>query len=228
MTMVKNEKSKILIVEDHPIFSMGLRELINQEDDLTVCGQAESVQEARKILMSLNPDLVIVDLSLKDSSGFDLIQDIGSRSGGRIPVLVLSMHDESLHAQRCLKAGARGYIMKQEASVSVVKAIRRILKGYLYVSEKVSSRLLETVVKHPDAMHESPLNHLTNRELEIFQMIGRGLYPGEIADRLHLSTKTVGTYRERIKAKLGFSHGMDLVRYAVIWVEQGIIPSKKI
>ncbi|MBI5590808.1 MAG: response regulator transcription factor [Deltaproteobacteria bacterium] len=226
--MVKNEKSKILIVEDHPIFSMGLRELINQEDDLTVCGQAESVQEARKILMSLNPDLVIVDLSLKDSSGFDLIQDIGSRSGGRIPVLVLSMHDESLHAQRCLKAGARGYIMKQEASVSVVKAIRRILKGYLYVSEKVSSRLLETVVKHPDAMHESPLNHLTNRELEIFQMIGRGLYPGEIADRLHLSTKTVGTYRERIKAKLGFSHGMDLVRYAVIWVEQGIIPSKKI
>jgi len=155
--MIYNEKSKILIVEDHLIFRMGLRELINQENDLTVCGQTESVQEA---------------------------------------------------------------------SVSVAKAIRRILKGYLYVSEKVSSRLMETVVKHPDAMAESPLDHLTDRELEIFQMIGRGLYTGEIADRLHLSTKTVGTYRERIKAKLGFTHGMDLVRYAVIWVEQGIIPSK--
>ena len=224
--MSHNEKSKILIVEDHPIFRMGLRELINQESDLTVCGQAESVLEARKVLANLNPDLVIVDLSLKDSSGFDLIQEISSRSSNKIPVLVLSMHDESLHAQRCLKAGARGYIMKQEALVSVAKAIRRILKGYLYVSEKVSSRLMETMVNHPDAMHESPLDHLTDRELEIFQMIGRGLYTAEIADRLHLSTKTVGTYRERIKAKLGFSHGMDLVRYAVIWVEQGIIPSK--
>jgi DNA-binding NarL/FixJ family response regulator len=224
--MAKNEKSKILIVEDHPIFRMGLRELINQESDLTVCGQAESVQEARKVLANLNPDLVIVDLSLKDSSGFDLIQEISTRSTNKIPVLVLSMHDESLHAQRCLRAGARGYIMKQEASVSVAKAIRRILKGYLYVSEKVSSRLMETMVKHPDALHESPLDHLTDRELEIFQMIGRGLYSGEIADRLHLSAKTVGTYRERIKAKLGFSSGMDLVRYAVIWVEQGIIPSK--
>ncbi|MFH0997637.1 MAG: response regulator transcription factor [Pseudomonadota bacterium] len=224
--MVNKDKRKILIVEDHPIFRMGLRELINQESDMTVCGQAESVQEARKVLLTLNPDLVIVDLSLKDSSGFDLIQDLSARSTNKIPVLVLSMHDESLHAQRCLKAGARGYIMKQEASVSVAKAIRRILKGYLYVSEKVSSRLMETVAKHPDAMRESPLDHLTNRELEIFQMIGRGLYPGEIADRLHLSTKTVGTYRERIKAKLGFSHGMDLVRYAIIWVEQGIIPSK--
>jgi len=223
--MANTEKSKILIVEDHPIFRMGLRELINQESDLTVCGQAESVQEARKALVHLNPDLVIVDLSLKDSSGFDLIQDISTRSS-RIPVLVLSMHDESLHAQRCLRAGARGYVMKQEASVSVAKAIRRILKGYLYVSEKVSSRLMETMVKHPDAMRKSPLDHLTDRELEIFQMIGRGLCTGEIADRLHLSTKTVGTYRERIKAKLGFAGGMDLVRYAVIWVEQGIIPSK--
>jgi DNA-binding NarL/FixJ family response regulator len=224
--MVNKDKSKILIVEDHPIFRMGLRELINQESDMTVCGQAESVQEARKVLLTLNPDLVIVDLSLKDSSGFDLIQDLSARSTNKIPVLVLSMHDESLHAQRCLKAGARGYIMKQEASVSVAKAIRRILKGYLYVSEKVSSRLLETVIKHPDAKHETPLDHLTDRELEIFQMIGRGLCTGEIADRLHLSTKTVGTYRERIKAKLGFSHGMDLVRYAILWVEQGIIPSK--
>jgi DNA-binding NarL/FixJ family response regulator len=224
--MAGNEKINILIVEDHPIFRMGLRELINQEADMTVCGEAASVQEARKLLMNVNPDLLVVDLSLKDSSGFDLIQDIRSRSGSKIPILVLSMHDETLHAQRCLKAGARGYIMKQEATVSVVKAIRRILKGYLYVSEKVSSRLLETVVSHPDAMHENPLDHLTNRELEIFQMIGQGLHTSEIAERLHLSAKTVGTYRERIKAKLGFSHGMDMVRYAVLWVSQGVIPSK--
>jgi DNA-binding NarL/FixJ family response regulator len=224
--MSGNEKNHILIVEDHPIFRMGLRELINQEADMSVCGEAESVQEARKLLSQAHPDLVVLDLSLKDSSGFDLIQDIRTRSGSKIPVLVLSMHDESLHAQRCLKAGARGYIMKQEATGSVVKAIRRILKGYLYVSEKVSSRLLETVISHPDARHENPLDHLTNRELEIFQMIGQGLHTGEIAERLHLSVKTVGTYRERIKAKLGFSHGMDMVRYAVLWVGQGIIPSK--
>jgi DNA-binding NarL/FixJ family response regulator len=225
--MANNEKSSILIVEDHPIFRMGLRELINQQEDLSVCGQAESVQEAKMVLMNVNPDLVIVDLALKDSSGFELIQLICSRSGNKIPVLVLSMHDEFLHAQRCLRAGARGYIMKQEASVSVVKAIRRILKGYLYVSEKVSNRLLETVVSHPGAMHENPMDHLTNRELEIFQMIGRGHHTGEIAERLHLSAKTIGTYRERIKAKLGIVHGMDLVRYAVLWVGQDIIPARE-
>jgi len=219
--MIRN----ILIVEDHPIFRMGLRELINQEKDMTVCGQAESVQEARKLLMNVHPDLAIVDLSLKDSSGFELIQDMSSRSGRKIPVLVLSMHDEFLQAQRCLRAGARGYIMKQEATVSVIKAIRQILKGHLYVSEKVSNRLLETMVQNqPGASHENPLDHLTNRELEIFQMIGRGLHTGEIAERLHLSAKTIGTYRERIKGKLGVTHGMDLVRYAVLWVGQDKLP----
>jgi len=130
------------------------------------------------------------------------------------------MHDESLHAQRCLKAGARGYIMKQEASVSVIKAIRHILKGNFYVSDRVSGQILEAFGRHPSVLHKSSLEHLTDRELEIFELIGRGLYPGEIAERLNLSTKTVGTYRERIKSKLGYSRGGDLVRAAVLWVEK--------
>jgi DNA-binding NarL/FixJ family response regulator len=222
--MSDKKEHQVLIVEDHPIFSEGLRALIEHEPGLQVCGQADSTQAARKILARCQPDLVVLDLALKDSSGFDLIGEINGRFGKKMPVLVLSMHDETLHAQRCLRAGASGYIMKQEASLSVVTAIRRILKGYLFVSEKVSSRLLESVVKHSASAPypDSPLDHLSDRELEIFKLIGMGLYPGDIADRLNISVKTVGTYRERLKIKLGLSHGMDLLRAAILWVEQGM------
>ena len=217
--MTDKEKTRILIVEDHPIFRMGMEELINQEDDLVICGQAEDVTGARAALKKLQPDMVILDLFLKDRNGIELLREINSNYK-KLPVLVLSMHDESLHAQRCLKAGARGYIMKQEASVSVVKAIRHILGGNIHVSERVSSQILEAFGGSPPAQDKSPLGHLTDRELEIFELIGRGLYPGEIAERLNLSTKTVGTYRERIKSKLGFSRGGDLMRAAVLWVEK--------
>ncbi len=217
--MTDKPKTRILIVEDHPIFRMGMEELINQEEDLVICGQAEDVAGARAALKKLQPDMVILDLFLKDRNGLELLREINSNYK-KLPVLVLSMHDESLHAQRCLKAGARGYIMKQEASVSVVKAIRHILSGNIHVSERVSSQILEVFGGSPPAQHKSPLDHLTDRELEIFELIGRGLYPGEIAERLNLSTKTVGTYRERIKSKLGFSRGGDLMRAAVLWVEK--------
>lgn len=220
--MTDKQKTRILIVEDHPIFRMGMEELINQEDDLVICGQAEDVSGARAALKKLKPDMVILDLFLKDRNGIELLREISSNYD-KLPVLVLSMHDESLHAQRCLKAGARGYIMKQEASVSVIKAIRHILNGNIYVSERVSSQILEAFGKHPQAQHKSELDQLTDRELEIFELIGRGLYPGEIAERLNLSTRTVGTYRERIKSKLGYSHGGDLVRAAVLWVEKDLL-----
>lgn len=212
------EKARILIVEDHPIFRMGLRELINQQTDLEVCGETEDVAGARKAAISLEPDLIIVDLSLKESSGMELIKEICSVKRP-IPVLVLSMHDETVHAQRCLLAGARGYIMKQEASVSVVKAIRHILAGHCFVSENIMTRVLSSLQSDCGLLRKSPVDALTDRELQVFQLIGKGCGSGEIAEQLKLSVKTVGTYRERIKEKLGLRHGGELVRFAVLWSE---------
>jgi DNA-binding NarL/FixJ family response regulator len=211
-------KARILIVEDHPIFRMGLRELINQEDDLEVCGEAEDVASARKAAGTLEPDLIIVDLSLKESSGMELIKETCAVRRP-IPVLVLSMHDETVHAQRCLLAGARGYIMKQEASLLVVKAIRHILAGNCFVSEKTMTRVLSRFRHDYGSLKESPVAALTDREFQVFQLIGGGYSSGEIAKQLSLSVKTVGTYRERIKEKLGLKHGGELVRFAVLWSE---------
>jgi DNA-binding NarL/FixJ family response regulator len=218
-------KTRILIIEDHPIFRMGMSELINQEDDLEVCGSAEDVAGAREALKELNPDMLIVDLSLKDSSGLDLIKEV-QISNKKLPMLVLSMHDESLHAQRCLKAGARGYIMKQEASGSVVEAIRQILSGHIYVAEKVMSKLLGAMSQRPGDAGASPMDLLTDRELEVFRLIGKGLSTGNIAKQLNLSARTVGTYRERIKQKLGLEDSGELVRLAVLWVEKQVITTK--
>lgn len=216
-------KKRIFIVEDHPIFRMGLIELINQESDMVVCGEAETVSDARKGIANCEADMVVVDLGLKNSSGMDLIREFRVE-GRKVPILVLSMHDESIHAQRCILAGASGYIMKQETSVSVVKAIRHILAGSLYVSEKVMTRLLNRLRGDAEARHQSPMDELTDRELEVFQLIGGGLTSSDIARRLNLSVKTVGTHRERIKEKLGCRHGGELVRLAVLWTEK-MLPS---
>jgi len=218
------EKIKILLVEDHPIFRMGMTELINHEKDMMVCGDAEDVESARTIIKKQMPDMVVVDLSLKNSNGIDLVKEI-SEHYKTMSCLVLSMHDESLHAERCIMAGAKGYIMKQEASTSVVKAIREILSGNLYVSSTIMSHVLKKFRRKPAALHESPLKKLTDREMEIFQFIGRGHASGEIAKRLNISVKTIGTYRERIKNKLNLKHSGKLVRHAVIWVETGIFTS---
>lgn len=214
-------KTRILIVEDHPIFRMGMSELINQEDDLEICGQAEDVAGARKAVAELAPDMLIVDLSLKDSSGLDLVKEM-SLARRDMPVLVLSMHEETLHAQRCLKAGARGYIMKQEASASVIKAIHRILQGEVYVGQRVMNRILDAFASCAGAPRKSPLDHLSDRELEVFRLIGKGMSTGGIARRLNLSARTVGTYRERIKEKLGLKDGGELMRSAVLWVERAV------
>ena len=213
---------KIVIVEDHPIFRMGMKELINCEEDMIVCGDAEDVQGARVILEKEMPDLVIVDLSLKESNGIELVKEINNNHK-KMSSLVLSMHDESLHAERCIMAGAKGYIMKQEASESVVDAIRQIISGDIYVSPRIMSTILNKFRKQPDLVHESPLKKLTDRELEIFQLIGKGLLSKGIAGQLNISVKTVGTYRERIKEKLALKHSGELVRYAVIWVETGVL-----
>jgi DNA-binding NarL/FixJ family response regulator len=209
---------QILIVEDHPIFRMGLKELINLESDMAVCGEAEDVSSARKLIRQQEPDLIVLDLALKESNGIDLIRQLRAERR-KIPILVLSMHDEALHAQRCMLAGASGYIMKQEVSLSVIKAIRTILSGNIYVSENIMTLLLTHLRFSSNAPQQSPTDHLTDRELEVFRMIGGGLTPKKIAGHLKVSVKTIGTYKERIKDKMGFKHGGELVRFAVLWKE---------
>ncbi|WP_024336671.1 response regulator transcription factor [Desulfotignum balticum] len=214
------KKIAILIVEDHPIFRMGIKDMIDHEPDMQVCGEAEDVDTAIDQIQSLKPDLVIVDLSLKNSTGVDLIKEIHDRFPS-CAALVLSMHDESLHAERCLQAGAKGYIMKQEASESVVEAIRNIMAGHIHVSRKIMNHLLTIYQNQPATAHESPLKRISDRELQIFRLIGLGLSSKQIAVQLNLSIKTVGTYQERIKEKLNLKTARELLRHAVIWVETG-------
>jgi DNA-binding NarL/FixJ family response regulator len=215
----RRNKHRILIVDDHPIFRHGLMQLLSQEDDLEVCGEAENYQGAMKAAAALKPDMIIVDITLKDMSGIDLIKEIHKIDKG-IPMLVISMHDESLYAERAFRAGARGYIMKQEASESVVQAIRQVLKGGLYASSKVTDNILTRFIEGPKEPSASPLMALTDREIEVFQLIGEGLSISEIGHRLHLSVKTIGTYRERIKEKLNLKNATELLRHALNWVEK--------
>jgi DNA-binding NarL/FixJ family response regulator len=211
----------IIIVEDHPIFRMGMKEMIEHESDMCVSGETDDVAGALKLVRDNRPDLAVIDLSLKDSNGLELVKEIAEHHKPTLS-LVLSMHDEALHAERCILAGAKGYIMKQEASESVVLAIRRILAGHIHVSPTIMSHILNSFQKQPELVNESPLKRITDREFEIFQLIGRGLSPKQIAGRLNISVKTIGTYRERIKEKLGLSNAGELVRYAVIWAETGV------
>ncbi|MDA3916210.1 MAG: response regulator transcription factor [Deltaproteobacteria bacterium] len=211
-------KKKILIVEDHPIFRMGMCELINQEEDLVVCGSAEDVSKAKALIKSEQPELVILDLSLKNSNGMELLRDL-TNYHKHIYVLVLSMHEESLHAERCLLAGAMGYVMKHEAIESVIKAIRQIFDGKKYISHRIMENLVNKLGDKSAQGQDSPVQSLTDRELEIFQMIGKGFSSGPIAVQLNLSVKTIGAHRERIKQKLGLKTSSEMVRYAVLWLE---------
>jgi len=217
--MKRGEKYKVLIVDDHPIFCLGMSELINKENDLFVCGSIESAKKTCEAIQNLSPDLAIVDISLKDGNGIDLVEKIKIHYEG-LPVLVLSMYDESLYAERALMAGARGYIMKQEAVASVVKAIRKVLAGEVYASPAVKEKVFQRLTSPQISAGKSPLDVLTNRELEVFRLIGEGLSTKEIADRLHLSIKTIGTYRENIKEKLNLKHFTELVKFAVHWSEK--------
>ncbi len=214
------EKKKILIVDDHPIFRWGLGELLNQADDLMVCGEAEDVSQAYQAIEKLDPDLVIADITLHNSDGIEMVKEIKRRFAG-MPVLVLSMHDEFLYAQRALRAGAQGYIMKQEAMDSVVVAIRQVLEGKIYLNDCVKEHILMQMADRPQAVDKSPLERLTDRELEVFRLVGMGLRTREIAEKLNLSIKTIGTHREHIKDKLGLKHANELVRCAVHWEKTG-------
>ncbi len=211
-------KHRIFIVDDHPIFRQGLAQLINQESDLCVCGEADDYQGALRAVAELNPDMVIVDITLKDMSGIDLIKEVRKLNRGII-MLVISMHDESLYAERALRAGARGYVMKQEASESIVQAIRQVRIGGIYVSPRMTEQMLSRFVEGPLDAVESPLKALTDQEMEVFHLIGEGLGISEIGLRLHLSVKTIGTYRERIKEKLNLRNSTELLRHAFNWVE---------
>ncbi|MEA1967596.1 MAG: response regulator transcription factor [Thermodesulfobacteriota bacterium] len=213
---MKIEK-KIVIVEDHPVFRMGMSELINQEEDLDVCAWADNVTDAWNEISRLKPDLVIVDITLKNSDGLELVRNL-KKYHKNIPVLVLSMHQESLFAERSVMAGAKGYIMKQEAPALVVTAIRKVLAGKLYFSNAIMEKLvLSFTSSSAEHAHSSPVDRLTQREFEVFKMLGQGLKTRQIAEQLNLSIKTIGTYRERIKEKLNIKDANELLMYAVTW-----------
>jgi DNA-binding NarL/FixJ family response regulator len=214
-------KKRILIVEDHPIFRLGLTELINQEEDLEVCAGADDVPLAWRAIEQFTPDLVIADITLPRGDGIELAKEINRRFKGRLPVMILSMHDAFLYAERALHAGARGYIMKQEAMEKVVSAVREVLAGKIYLNEQVKDHILTNLAIHPESREKSPLERLTDRELEVFRLLSQGLSSREIARRLNVSIKTIGTYRERIKEKLNLKHSVELVRYAVHWASGG-------
>jgi len=212
-------KSKILIVDDHPIFRMGMKELINQEKDFTVCAVAENIIGARKALATDEPDMAIIDITLAEDNGLELVKEINS-SEKNIPVLVLSMHDESVWAERAIRAGARGYIMKKEASESVISALRNIREGRIHVSNNMVSLLLGKLQSNPKSKGASTVDILTDRELEVFRLIGTGLSTREIAGQMKLGIKTIGTYRDRIKQKLGLKNAAELTRRAVLWTDK--------
>lgn len=222
MPTVKSPKHRVLLVDDHPIVRQGLQQLINDEPDLEVCGQACSGEEALIMIPTCVPDVAMIDISLEDRSGVELIKDIRVRHPD-LPLLALSMHDESLYAERVLRAGGRGYIMKQEATEKLLSAIRRVLGGQIYLSEKMTTRLLGKYVNDKHLRGESPMKRLTDRELEIFTLIGRGMSTREIADKLFVSIKTVEAHREHIKEKLNIRNWVELVRHAVQFVLEGKI-----
>jgi len=213
---------RILIVDDHPMMRQGLAQLINSEPDLTVCCEADTGHQAFELIRRSQPDLALVDISLPDKNGLELIKDVRAMNP-ELPILVVSMHDESLYAERVLRAGGRGYVMKQEGGKILMHAIRQVLAGQIYVSDKMSSLILEIFSGGRREIGASPVGRLSDREFGIFQLIGQGKGTREIAGQLHLSVKTIEVHRANIKRKLRITSATDLVRYAVRWTEaQGI------
>ena len=214
MNEFANRARRVLIVDDHPIVRQGLRQLIDQEDDLKVCGEAADVREAHAALQQTQPNVVVLDLSLRGSNGIDLIKDIRSKYG-QLPVLVCSMHDESVYAERLLSAGANGYIMKEATADQLLSALRQVLAGELYVSEHVKSRMMEQVAVGGRKQPEDRIERLSNRELEILGLLGQGKTTREVAESLNLSGKTIDTHRQRIKNKLGLQTSAQVTQFAI-------------
>jgi DNA-binding NarL/FixJ family response regulator len=212
----KRRVRRVLIVDDHPIVRQGLRRIMENEEDLVVCGEAETARDARTAIKELNPDVMIADISLKQSDGIELVRDVRAHYP-QLPILVLSMHDETIYAERMLSAGANGYIMKQAASEQFLVSLRRVLDGGIYVSEAVGNNMIQKFAAGGSYISANPIDRLSNRELQILHMIGKGMSTRETAESLNLSIKTVESHRQRIKRKLNLSTGTQLVQYAVNW-----------
>lgn len=208
-------KIKILLVDDHPLVREGLINLIHQQPDLEVCGEAANQPQALELVGNTQPDVVMVDISLENGSGLDLMKSIKGMHPN-VAMLALSMHDESLYAERALRAGARGYLMKREAAKKVIQGIRAVLAGELFVSEKVAALMAERFVEGRTTA-VSPVEHLSDRELEVFQLLGRGKNTRQIAEHLHVGFKTVQAYCARIKEKLQLANATELLRAAIQW-----------
>lgn len=215
---IETKKYTVLVVDDHPVVREGLSMRISREADFTVCGTAEDGPEMMAAIARLNPDIVIMDLGLPRGHGLELMQDIQAQYP-RLPVVIFSVHEESLYAERALRAGARGYLMKSEPAERLIEGLRTVLRGGYALSPATSHRMLATFAGAPIGQPESPIAGLANRELEVFQFIGQGKGTREIADLLSLSVKTVETYRERLKKKLNVASAPDLARRAILWVE---------
>lgn len=211
-------KSRVFIVDDHPIVRQGLKGLISQAPDLMVCGEAETIFDALKAVEQLNPDIAIVDISLKGESGVDLIKDIRIRYPN-LPVLTLSMYDEAIYAERVLRAGARGYVTKEEAAENVLSAIRQVLSGQIFLSERMSAKMLSKLVGGRSEAAGLSIDRLSDRELQIFELIGRGMSTRMIAETLHLSIKTVESHRANIKEKLQIESASELLQQAIHWLQ---------
>ena len=207
-------KKTVFVVDDHPLLRQGLALMINREQDLTVCGEAEDAHSAMKAIAATRPDILIADISLNGPDGLDLLKNLRSLYPD-LPVLILSMHDESIYAERALRARANGYIMKQEATEKVLIALRRILAGDIYLSDRMANKLLHKYISGESAHLNSRLSSLSDRELEVFRLIGEGRGTRQIADTLHLSIKTVETYQAHIKDKLSLRSGRELVQHAI-------------
>ena len=214
----RSPRKKIFVVDDHPIVRQGLAKLLSDEADLVVCGEAENAREGLQAIVKLKPDLAIVDISLSGKTGLELIKDIRVQYP-QLPVLVMSMHDEQIYAERALRAGARGYIMKQEGGKILVQAIRQVLSGQVYVSQKIAATVLDRLSSGRAKLARSPVENLSEREFEVFQLIGQGMGTRQIAEQLHVSVKTVEVHRLHIKEKLHLKDGPALMRYAMSWEE---------
>jgi len=210
------QKAKILLVDDHPLVREWLANLINQQSDLEICGDADSAPKAMQLIGTANPDVAIVDISMEGGSGLELIKNIKA-SHPNVMVIVLSMHDEALYGERALRAGARGYIMKREATKRVLQAVRCVLGGNLYLSEKMAMLMAEKFVDGRLKSTGSVIEQLSDRELEVFQLLGRGYSTRQIADELHVGFKTVQSFCARIKEKLNYENASELLREAVRW-----------
>jgi DNA-binding NarL/FixJ family response regulator len=216
---VKDSRTRILLVDDHAVVRYGIAQLINRQTDLVVCGEEEDASHALNAIANLKPDLVIADISLKESSGLELMRNIKAQYSG-LPVLVVSAHDESIYAEIAFRAGALGYLMKEEALEKVLTAIRRVLSGNIYVSDALAAKMLQQQVMGKTDIHESPVKTLSDRELEVFQLIGQWKKTSEIAQELHLSIKTIEYYREQIKRKLNLKNSAELTQHATAWVQR--------